>query len=248
MANQHRRVAAFAMSEFPSVLTHAWLATRISQAADSVVTTWTDSISGVELAQSDALKKPLFRTSVNGYAAVDFDGVDDYLFTADAALTAMFSSPNGSTPAATLWFVCSNRGSTGAARWPFAFGWSLSDNPIWSLNGTSTNDAVYLRSNTASAVTVGFVPTSTGAKRVLTLQTKSALEYATFLNRTANQSGVAPNGGFTVNRFAVGGLLRTSFANPSPIDVHAILVANKFANEAERTSVLDFLSSEFGTP
>lgn len=248
MANQHRKVAAFAMSEFPSVLTHAWLATRISQEADSVVTTWTDEISGVELAQSDALKKPLYRTSVNGYAAVDFDGVDDYLFASDAALMAMFSSANGSTPAATLWFVCSNRASTGAPRFPFAFGRSSSDNTIWSLSGLSTNDLVYLRSDTASLVRSSFDPASTGSKRVLTLQTKSALEYATYLNRDANQSGVAPNGGFTVDRFAVGGLLRTAFTNPSPIDVHAILVANKFANASERTAVLDFLTSEFGTP
>jgi len=247
---QHTFVVEQAPSSgMPSTIAYAWEATALVLSDGDPVPSWVDSVAAVDLAQSTPSARPAYVADLGstGYPGVNFDGTDDYLWTSDAGLCAVFSDAVA-RPAFTIYAVMLNGGTS--SRWALAAGSSSNANPIIGVqSGGAASDTFYLRDDAGTLRN----PTSTisSGKRVLTLQMDSAgLQYS-WDNRTARLTGAtaaAGSGGWTMNRFALGGLLRSTFSNPSTQDFFAVYVADTVHDASQRTEVWDYLTTKWGTP
>lgn len=230
------------------ILVEAWEATSLVLSDGGQVATWAGEILTTALAQATAGSRPLYRANLNtsGYPGVDFDGVDDHLFTTSATIAAIFNEAV-TRPEFTIYAVL-NAGGT-SARWSVSAGSSSSDTPIIGIqSGGASADTFYIRDNAGTLRNSSSVVSS--GTRVLTLQLNAAGLQYTWDNRTTRLTGgtAAGTGGYTFNRFAIGGLLRAAFSNASAQDFHGIYLADSVHDATNRARVWDYLTSKWGTP
>jgi hypothetical protein len=69
-------------------------------------------------------------------------------------------------------------------------------------------------------------------------------------NRTPRLTGLtqAIPAGYTIDRFAIGGLLRATFSNASTQDFHAVYIYGGMATGPQLTELWDYLTAKWGTP
>ena len=234
-----------------ALLVEAWEATSLVLSDGAQIPSITGLILGKALAQATAGSRPLYRANLNasGYPGMDFDGADDYLWSADATLNAVFSEAGANSPDVTIYAVVNGAGSN--AKWSMAAGSSSSDTPILGIqSNASTSETFYIRNDGGTlrlAVSTTAVAAST---RVITMQLLASGSHNTWDNRTARVAGGTPagSGPYTFNRLCIGGLLRSVFSNASTQDWHALYIADTVHDATARATVWDYIAATWGTP
>jgi hypothetical protein len=231
-----------------------WLdASRITGLSDGgAVTTWSDaSGNGRHATQSTAAYRPTYRTRVlNGWPAVRFDGLDDYL------TTSSLSIPSN----ATIFVVAQNRtqtSSTDSIYRPILAGNSspyLTSGTEYAL-GYKRSGAPGFHAVLSNGSSVQTVQTSAAATEGFELHayrksgTSATLYRAGQLVATATQSRTSGMG----TGYYIGAELRNS-ARRYLGDVAEILVYNRALSDAERQQVEGYLAGKYaiagapGTP
>ena len=228
-------LAAFGDYYFP--------ATALLLANNDPVSSWIDVIAAEELAQSDPTARPVYLADVAGYPAVKFDGTNDHLWTAGANIAkAADTTANASRQFAVYAIISATRAGS-----IYDLGWGSSSSLVpfiamFAQSLAQTRNDANLLSQTASYA-------STGRAAILITQSGTSLKFwANGLLRSTVTATAAPQ---SVDRFALGALLRTSAAFFSPIGCHAVGVARGAKAVDLHTDASAFFAAataEWGTP
>jgi hypothetical protein len=234
----------------PTWINYAWEADSLTLADGDPVASWVDVVGGVALAQTTPSARPVYRADLgsSGYAGLSFDGTDDYVWSSDAGLTGLFSS--ATIPEFTVVTVLNGAGTLD--RWALSLGSSVSASPVFGLpqSGGAAADKLFMRTNANITRTLTSPVASTSGVRSLSIALNSAGLRYSWDNRTPVLIGAdqAAASGYTLNRFALGGLLRATFGSASTQDFHAVYIYGGMATGPQLTELWDYLTQKWGTP
>jgi hypothetical protein len=231
-----------------SLLVEAWEVAAGTGTNGVELQNWTGLILSTVLTQGTPGARPTFRSDLNssGFPGLEFDGTNDHLSTSDATVCGIFNEAV-TRPELTIYAVMNGGGT--ASRWSLAAGNSVNANPIIGIqSGGAASDTMYVRDDAGTLRNPS--ATISSGTRVLTLQLNASGSQFVWDNRTNRVNGgtAAGTGGYTFDRFAVGGLLRSTFSNPSAQAFHAVYLADAAHDATQRTTVWDYLTSKWGTP
>lgn len=241
----------------------------------SAVSEWRDkSGNGYAVSQSTGNNQPLRTGTIGGRACIDFDGSNDYLSSDGTGLAAAMNGDKATTTFvvgrqhnAAEWAINSQ------GTW-VSWGGTVSNTFIYFRTPTSSigpgintrNDAsVFLNavahdlpsgdgSGTGSAIDSfiysASMPTITSGSpfvsRVHTVMTALGDGSRTVpINGSSGTSAAGRSGTFTINRFTVGALGRSTFSDHFPARIAEVIVYSRVLSDAERSLVVTYLGAKY---
>ncbi|MBP7710785.1 MAG: hypothetical protein KA100_06940, partial [Rickettsiales bacterium] len=178
--------------------------------------------------------------TLGGWNAFNFDGSANFL-TANG-LAALFT---GSDKAMTVFVVCEcDNVASAISQTQWALGYSVTTNPIFYSYYLSNNNAVTRRDDAGLIITnnLGLVA---GVNVNCTVFTGTT--YSSYTNATTNASGAALDvGNLTLDRFAIGALVRSTNAQFFDGVIGEVIVFEGALSTADRLMVQRYLGNKYG--
>jgi hypothetical protein len=212
----------------------------------SAVARWEDQSGNARnVEQSVVNDRPILKTSIqNSKNVLRFDGTSDY-FRLDSAF--MFSAG-----ACSVFIVVSLNGSAQAARRLISEGSSISNNPIYAVIQSKSDEgdklAPFFRNDSGTIIldqTTSYGTAFTSEFKIVGV-IDSGSNYKSFINgSTINNNNYTRSGAFTLNRFSIGCLLRGSAGNFFPMNLGEILIYNSELSESNITSIFNYLNPKW---
>jgi len=178
--------------------------------------------------------------------SVNFDGSDDHLFRTDAFMYAAGQSHV---------FAVVTPDTVATNNYLFAEGSSTDNDTIYSLivmqETTASTCAGFIRNDAAVTLASQDSAALSGAwvasEKMLIAAQDTGSNYGRRKNGgTATSDSYSRSGSLTANRFAIGGLLRASFAVPMNVKVHEFIVLTSAPTTDERQKIEGYLAWKWG--
>ena len=230
------------------ITTELWLDAADSSTitvVGSAVSSWADkSGMGRGVAQSVAESRPVYDSALK---SINFDGVDDHLFN---SLPFMYAAGRS-------YVYCVVKPVDLLSNAYFlSEGRSSNNNPLYSNmrmhDGTASSGGGFLR-NDASIIrmveTVGqFLSFWASEQTDILSSADTGTSFGMRKNGgTATSGTYSRSGSVTLDRFCIGGILRTSFAAPIKINVHELIVLTSAPSTDLRQKIEGYLANKWGT-
>ena len=221
----------------------AWDPADLILSNDDPVPSWVDLIGGKSLAQAVVASQPLFKSAVLGYPAIRFDGVNDYLFTADTDLIL-----NGSVATQSAAVFLAMTGAIDVTDVPAVWGDTVTAANALGFRSAGPTNMGYVRQTTGNSIVAATGGTYDPAAVNFIMITASGSEFKLWIDGTAVHTG-AVTGNWVHNRFSIGGWLRATFETPADFDCLGLGLAfgaEAVALHADPTAMFALASTKWG--
>ena len=178
--------------------------------------------------------------TINGLNALDFDGSTEYL--SANGLAGLFT---GSDKSMTVFSVCqSDAPSGGTQQSIWGLGYSSTTNPIMYQYYLSSTNGITRRDDAGTIVTIS--PAIISGVNVNAI-VFSGTTVSSYTNATTNASGSAMDvGNITVDRFAIGALLRPTAGQFFNGVISEVIIYNTALTDEQRISIQRYLGNKWG--
>ena len=250
-------------------------ASTITLNGATAVSEWRDkSANKFAVSQATANNQPALSGTIRGRPCIEFDGVNDYLFSDGTGLASIYSGDKsvtaicvgeahdaaenvasasgtwfsfGSTISGTQFFYCRTNSGAGTLQLSLRNDASISTG---SVTAVSVGPAANLAAGKGDFFICSFSSPSQGlgvirAHNVMTNVGDSIPAPRNMQGSTTTGATARPAGNATTNRFTVGCLGRNTFNDFYPARMSEIIIYNRVISDAERTAIVRYLGSKY---